>query len=189
MATRKEGTTVRDFASAIRLQRLLESHGLTAEQIESFVANAAVQCFKRKEDLNKFIGNMNMTADLANKTKVPIEEISVHIQEKERNLQSLTMAVLSITEEKKDAVRKSNAVQTQLQESRKRLVEAQEKQALRSMLENIKWEKDNLDRALASCAMDISWYKSGCRYLVNALSEANKKLSMMTSAAQQMPTM
>ena len=33
VATRKGGTTVRDFASAIRLQRLLESHGLTAEQL------------------------------------------------------------------------------------------------------------------------------------------------------------
>lgn len=39
VAIRKEGTTVRHFASAIRLQRLLESHSLTAAQIESFIAN------------------------------------------------------------------------------------------------------------------------------------------------------
>jgi hypothetical protein len=59
--------------------------------------------------LSKFIGDVNKTVDLSNKTKVPIEELPVHIQEKERKLQSLTMAVLSIKEEEKEAVRKCNA--------------------------------------------------------------------------------
>jgi chromosome segregation ATPase len=187
VAIRKEGTNVRHFASAIRLQWLLESHSLTAEQTESFIAKAAIQCFKRKKDLNKFIGDVNKTADLANKTEVPLEELPVHIQEKERKLQSLTMAVLSIKEEEKEAVRKRNAVQIQLEESRKHLVQVQEKQALRCMLEKVTWERDNLGRALASCVKEMSWYKPACRYLVHALSEANKKLSEMTSAAKQIP--
>jgi hypothetical protein len=97
------------------------------------------------------------------------------------------MAVLSIKEEEKEAVRKRNAVQTQLEESRKHLVGVQEKQALRGMFENVTWERDNLGRALTSCVMDMSWYKSACRYLEHALSEANKKLFKMMSAAQQVP--
>lgn len=52
VAIRKEGTNARHFASAIRLQRLLESHSLAAEQIESLIANAAIQCFKREVNLN-----------------------------------------------------------------------------------------------------------------------------------------
>jgi chromosome segregation ATPase len=187
VAIRKEGTNVRRYAPAIRLQRLLESHGLTAEQIESFIANAAIQCFKRNEDLSKFIGDVNKTADLSNKTKVPVEELPVHIQEKERKLQSLTMAVLSIKEEEKEAVRKRNVVQTQLEESRKHLVQVQEKQALRSMLEKVTWERDNLNRALVSCVKDLTRYKLACEYLDRALSEANKKLFKMMSAAQQVP--
>jgi ribose 5-phosphate isomerase len=189
VVVRKEGTNVRHFESAIRLQRLLESHSLTAEQIESFIANAAIQCFKRNEYLSKFIADVNKIADLANKSKIPIEELPVRIQEMERKLQSMTMAVLSIKEEEKEATRKSNAVQTKLEESRKYLVEVQEKQALRGMLENVTWERNNLNRALVSCVMELSWYKSACRYLVHALSESNKKLSEMTSAAQQIPTM
>jgi chromosome segregation ATPase len=183
VAIKKEGTNVRQYARVIRLQRLLESHSLAAEQIESFIANAAIQCFKRNEDLSKFIGDVNKTADLSNKTKVPVEELPVHIQEKERKLQSLTMDVFLIKEEKKEAVRERNAVQTQLEESRKHLVGVQEKQALRGMLENVTWERDNLGRALASCAMEMSWYKSACRYLLHELSEANKKISEMTSAS------
>lgn len=189
VAIRKEGTNVKHFAPAMRLQRLLESHGLTAEQIESFIANAAIQCFKRKEDLNIFIGDVNKTADLSNKTEVPVEELPVHIQEKDRKLQSLTIAVLSKKEEEKEAVRKCNAAQSQLEESRKHLVGVQEKQALRGMLENVTWERDNLERALASCAKEMSWYKSACRYLVHTLSEANKKLSKMTSTPQQITAM
>lgn len=189
VAIRKEGTNVRHFASAIRLQRLLESHSLTAEQIESFIAIAAIQCFKRNEDLNKFIGDVNKTADLSKKTEVPLEELPVHIQEKERKLQSLTMDVYLVKEEEKEAARKCDAVQTQLKESRKHLVQVQEKQALGNMLEKVTWERDNLNRALASCVKEMSRYKPACRYLVHALSETNKKLSKMTSATQQMPTM
>jgi hypothetical protein len=189
VVVRKEGTNVMHFESAIRLQRLLESHSLTAEQIESFIANAAIQCFKRNEDLNKFIEDVNKIADLANKSKVPIEELPVHIQEKERKLKALNMAVLSRKEEEKEAVQKCNAVHSQLEESRKDLVGVQEKQALKGMLEYVTWERDNLNGAFVSCVMDLSWYKSACRHLVHALSEANKKLSKMTSTAQQTPGM
>jgi hypothetical protein len=175
VAIKKEGTNVRHFAPAIRLQRLLESHSLTAEQIESFIANAAIQCFKRNEDLNKFIGDVNKTADLSNKTKVPVEELPVHIQEKERKLHSLTMDVFLIKEEEKKVARECNAVQSQLEESKKTLVGVQEQQALRGMLENVTWERENLGRALASCVTEMSWYKPACRYLLHALSEINKK--------------
>ncbi len=100
VAIRREGGNVRQYATAIRIQRLLESPDLTAEQIESFVTNAYIQCFKRKEDLIKFIRDMNKTADLANKTRVPVEELPVHIREKEKKLQSLTMDVCLLKGEK-----------------------------------------------------------------------------------------
>lgn len=177
VAIRKEGTNVRLYARATRLQRLLESHGVTAEQIESFIANVAIQCFKRNEDLNKFIGYVNKTADLANKTEVPVEDLPVHIQEMESKLQALTMVVLSKKEEEKEAVQKCNAVQSQVEESRKHLVGLQEKLALKSMLENVIWERDNLGRALVSCVNELTFYKFTCKYLVHELSEANKKLS------------
>lgn len=158
VAIRKEGTNARHFASAIRLQRLLESHSLAAEQIESLIANAAIQCFKREVNLNKFIGDVNKTADLANKTKVPVEELPAYIQETEKKLESLTMAFVSIKEEKEEAMRELNSVQSQLNESREQLVQVQEKQALRSMLDNVKWERDNLSRALFSCVRKLTWF-------------------------------
>jgi chromosome segregation ATPase len=158
VAITKEGTNARHFASAIRLQRLLESHSLAAEQIESLIANAAIQCFKREVNLNKFIGGVNKTADLANKTKVPVEELPAYIQATEKKLESLTMAFVSIKEEKEEAMRELNSVQSQHNESREQLVQVQEKQALRSMLDNVKWERDNLSRALFSCVRKLTWY-------------------------------
>jgi chromosome segregation ATPase len=187
VAIRREGSNVRQYATAIRMQRLLESHNLTEEQIESFVTNADIQCFKRKEDLNKFIGDVNKTADLANKTRVPVEELPEHILEKEKKLQSLTMDVCLLKEEKMKAVQQCNAVQAQLEEFRKQLVGVYEEQALRDKVENVTWQRDNLERALASCVKDLSFCKFTCKYLTYALSEANKKLSKMMSAALQVP--
>ena len=144
---------------------------------------------EKKGGFDIFIGDVNKTADLSNNTEVPVEELPVHRQEKDRKLQSLTMAVLSIKEEEKEAVRNCNAAQSQLEESRKHLVGVQEKQALRGMLENVTWKRDNLERALASCAKEMSWYKSAYRYLVHTLSEANNKLSKMISTPQQLTAM
>lgn len=84
VAIRKEGTNARHFASAIRLQRLLESHSLAAEQIESLIANAAIQCFKREVNLNKFIGDVNKTADLANKTSTCRRASCVYTGDREK---------------------------------------------------------------------------------------------------------
>jgi hypothetical protein len=43
---KREGVDVNTFASSIRLQRKLEQNGLSEEQIESFVENMDVHCFK-----------------------------------------------------------------------------------------------------------------------------------------------
>ena len=43
---KREGADVNTFASSIRLQRKLEQQGLNEEQIESFVENIDIHCFK-----------------------------------------------------------------------------------------------------------------------------------------------
>jgi hypothetical protein len=43
---KREGTDVNTFASSIRLQRKLEQKWLNEEQIESFVENIDIHCFK-----------------------------------------------------------------------------------------------------------------------------------------------
>jgi len=43
---KREGADVNTFASSIRLQRKLEQEGLNEEQIESFVENIDIHCFK-----------------------------------------------------------------------------------------------------------------------------------------------
>ena len=181
VAVRKEGTDIRKYGSTIRLQRLLETYDLSAEQIESFIASVAIQCYKRKVDLKKFIEDVIVTADLASKTKVPIEELPAYIQEKERKLESLDMAVLSKKEEENELVQKCNAVQTQLEEYRKQLVGVQEKQALWVALEEVIRERDNQSRALFSLERDLMWWKADCVALAYAYLDLAKKFSKMTS--------
>jgi hypothetical protein len=49
---KREGTDVNTFASSIRLQRKLEQKWLNEEQIESFVENIDIHCFKHGRCLN-----------------------------------------------------------------------------------------------------------------------------------------
>ena len=184
VALRKEGTDIRKYGSTIRLQRLLETYDITEEQIESFIASVAVQCYKRKVDLKKFIEDVIVTADLASKTKVPIEELPAYIQEKERKLESLDMAVLSKKEEERELVQKCNAVQTQLEESRKQLVGVQEKQALRIENGNLVRENSNLTEALFSRERDLIWWKGDCVALAYAYLDLARKFSNMMSGTQ-----
>ena len=55
IAVKKEGGNIRHIASATRLNRLLESHNLGGEQIESFVRISVSHCFKKEIGVQRFI--------------------------------------------------------------------------------------------------------------------------------------
>ena len=56
---KREGVDVKSFASSIRLQRKLEQKGLSEEQIESFMENVDVHCFRCGLKPEEFINTVN----------------------------------------------------------------------------------------------------------------------------------
>jgi hypothetical protein len=56
---KREDVDVNTFASSIRLQRKLEQKGLSEEQIESFMENVDVHCFRCGLKPEEFINTVN----------------------------------------------------------------------------------------------------------------------------------
>jgi hypothetical protein len=88
IVVKKEGG---QLASATKLQRVLESHNLGGEQIESLIRIAANHCFKKEVGVQRFIEEVDKVSELVDKTGVAIENLYDHIQETKRDLYSVTM--------------------------------------------------------------------------------------------------
>ncbi|MDF2783263.1 MAG: hypothetical protein K0S89_655 [Nitrososphaeraceae archaeon] len=104
LALKGQGSNINQFASSVRLQRLLERVGLVGEQIESFVRDAARYCFLKEMDVKKFIELAHEVSSLAEKSGIDLQKLPEQIQEKERELYMVTMDLSSKKAERKQAL-------------------------------------------------------------------------------------
>lgn len=122
VAVKKEGSDIKEHASAIRLKRFLESHNLVGEQVESLLKNASIHCFKREVDIAKFVENVDRAADLANKTEVAVEKLPDHIREIKNELYSVTMDLMSKTAERDAVLLECDDKKAELEDLNKNIV-------------------------------------------------------------------
>jgi hypothetical protein len=87
----RQGSNIDQFASSIRLQRLLERFDVAGEQIESFVKDATKYCFLKGMDVKKFIELAHEVSILAEKSGIDLQKLPAQVQEKERELYMVTM--------------------------------------------------------------------------------------------------
>jgi hypothetical protein len=120
VAFMRQGGNIDQFASSVRLQRLLEKCDLVGEQIESFVTDAAKYCFQKAIDMKKFVGYIHEVCILAEKSGIDLEKLPTHIQEKERELYVVTMDLFSKKAEREEALRECNETKVLLEELRKK---------------------------------------------------------------------
>jgi hypothetical protein len=173
IAVKKEGRNIRQFASAIRLKWLLESHNLGEEQIESLLKKASIHCFKKEVGVQRFIEEVDKVSELADKTGVAIEKLPNHIQKTKRELYSVTIDPMSKTAEKDAVSRECDEKKAQLEDLRKSIAKTQTingkqfKDVLRM---------DTQARALEYAISQWSWERYCRNRLADELGEANKKL-------------
>jgi transcriptional regulator with XRE-family HTH domain len=175
VAVKKEGSDIKERASAIRLKRFLESHNLLGEQIESLIRIASIHCFKREVDIEKFVENVNKASDLANKTGVAVEKLPGHIQEMERELYSVTMDLMSKTA-KRDAVsREYDDKKVQLEDLNKNIANTQTIKGMQ-YIDALEKEKENLVRNRDYAISQWLWERFCRNLLADELAKANKKI-------------
>ena len=79
MVLKREGVDVNTFASSIRLQRKLEQKGLNQEQIESFVENMDIHCFKSDLKAEEFISIINKICIISDNLGIPVDDMPEYL--------------------------------------------------------------------------------------------------------------
>jgi DNA-binding transcriptional MerR regulator len=90
---KREGVDVKSFASSIRLQRKLDEKGLSEEQIESFMENVDVHCFRSGLTPEEFVNTINKISVLSDNLGIPIDEISQYISQEEERLKEIRQEI------------------------------------------------------------------------------------------------
>jgi hypothetical protein len=173
IAVKKEWGDIRQFASAIRLKRLLESHNLGEEQIESLLKKASIHCFKKEVGVERFIETVDKTSYLADTTGVAIEKLPDHIHETKRELYSVTVDLMSKTAERDAVSRECDEKKAQLEELSKSIAKTQ---TINGMQFKDVLRMDTQARALEYAILQWSWERFCRNRLAGELGKANKKL-------------
>ena len=184
VAVKNEGVSIKELASAIRLKRMLESHNLEEEQIESLLNKASIHCFKKGAGLEKFIENVDKASYLADTTGVAIEELPYHIQETKRELYCVTIDLMSKRAEREQALKECDETKALLNELKRKKVHTSEE--LRNLQEIKALGEDTLIRSLAYVFSQWSWEKTCRGILAHELGEANKSLYFIKWALSQL---
>jgi hypothetical protein len=178
VAVKNEQGNINQLASAIRLQRILESHNLRGEQIESLIRNVANHCFKKEVGVDMFIEDVDKISKLADNTGIAIEKLPDHIHEKRRELYSVIMDLSSKKAETAAASQKCDEKKVQLEYLTKSLAKIQ---TIKGVQFIDALEKKNLVRALDYVISEWSRERLVGRYfrnlLENELGRASKKTS------------
>ncbi len=93
---KREGVDVKSFASSIRLQRKLDEKGLSEEQIESFMENVDVHCFRCGLKPEEFINTVNKISVLSDNLGIPIDEIPEYIIQEEERLKGIRQEITNL---------------------------------------------------------------------------------------------
>ena len=186
VAVKKEGVRIKELASAIRLKRILESHNLGEEQIDSLLNKVSIHCFKKDCGVERFIENVDKTSYLADTTGVAIENLPDHIRELKRELYSLTIDLMSKKAERDAVSRECDQKKIQLEDLNRSIAKAQTRQTIRNFRVSEGFEKVSLLRALAYYIKQWTWEKNARAVLAYELAEANKSLYFIKWALSEL---
>jgi hypothetical protein len=78
---KKENLDIFSLAASIRLRKLLEQFQLTEEQIESFLEEIDIHCFKKQISPKDFVLKVNEVSDIARDLKCPIQKIPLFVNQ------------------------------------------------------------------------------------------------------------
>ncbi len=86
---KKENLDLNYFTSAVRLKKVLDGLDISEENVESFLEEINIHCFKKNIDKKEFILKIDEVWKIANNLDVSIFNIPSHIQKLTKDLAEL----------------------------------------------------------------------------------------------------
>ncbi len=96
------------FSPLIRLGRLIGKMNTTEEEIEQFVENIDIHCFKKGVAIQEFIRTINEVSELSKKFGVPLGKLPEHLIELRAELSQLIAKIQAMKIQEREALKRSN---------------------------------------------------------------------------------
>jgi DNA-binding transcriptional MerR regulator len=145
---KREGVDVKSFASSIRLQRKLDEKGLSEEQIESFMENVDVHCFRSGLTPEEFVNTINKISVLSDNLGIPIDEISQYISQEQERLKEIRQEITYLESTIIKMLQDHNVTINTLREYERNKPLADNLTATKRELEKVKKERDSYRKDL-----------------------------------------
>jgi len=173
---KKEDLDVNSFASSIRVHRKLQDEGLSEGQVESFIEDMDVHCFKRGLKAEDFINTIQNVSSVSHSLGIPVDKVAEYIKSQEEK-------VKEVKEELADAEMRETGVTIDYNISIDTLAEyesngplAEKLTTTQMELENVKSQRDYLEDELANKERQIYILEYERSVPVDQLVLLNKKL-------------
>src|SRR5207247_4887316 len=96
------------FSPLIRLGRLIGKMNTTEEEIEQFVENIDIHCFKKGEAIQEFIRTINEVSELSKKFGVSLAILPEYLIKRRAELAQLNAKLQAIKIQEQEALKRSN---------------------------------------------------------------------------------
>ena len=176
---KKEGLEIFSFAASIRLRRLLEQLQITEDQIESFLEELEIYCFKQQIIPKDFVLKIKDVSDLAMELKTPIHKLPSFINQLSIQKNRLEREITIKKEEYSQVIKENETIIEELKEFRA-------KRHLLPKINDLQQSLNNQNKTLLSTTKELSDLAIENYHLKAILSkddilpfeftEANKKL-------------
>ncbi|HEY6885069.1 MAG TPA: hypothetical protein VI278_13630 [Nitrososphaeraceae archaeon] len=90
---KRRGLDVNSFASSVRLSAMLEKKGLNEGQIESFIENIDIHCFKQDLKPKEFINTIDNISFLSSTLAIPVHRLPQYITQGHKRLEEIKQEI------------------------------------------------------------------------------------------------
>ncbi|MGN6630144.1 MAG: hypothetical protein ACTHKJ_09785 [Candidatus Nitrosocosmicus sp.] len=115
---RKEELSISDLASSIRLNKILKQYGIPEEDVEEFLKDMDIHCFKKNKEKNEFVKVIQRISYLAADFKVPLEDLPLHFHLLRKKLKSMEAEVIAKEQQVNQTLKECSITLKDLQEFR-----------------------------------------------------------------------
>jgi hypothetical protein len=152
---KQKGLDLSPSAQLIRLGILTGKRNLTEEEIELFVENVDVHCFKKGVASYEFIRTINEVSELSKKFGVPVGKLPEHLMDLRAELAELKVKIQAIKIEEREALKSRSLTLDLLNEYQIQKPLFERLKATQIELGKIKNERDSIKKDRNRMAKEI----------------------------------
>jgi hypothetical protein len=169
----------------IRLGRLIRKMNTTEEEIEQFVENIDIHCFKKGVAIQEFIRTINEVSELSKNFGVPLGKLPEHLIELRAELSQLNAKIQAMKIQEREALKRSNLTLEIINDYQREKPIVDRLKATQIELRKIVNERDSIKKDRDMMAKEIDRMKVE-KFLENRgdgvdeeeLDQANEELNM-----------